>query len=341
MDGAAARVLARLADGGLRDGLSLLDQCASATTGELNADRVYACLGIAGIQQCGKLMGYIAQHDTANALSLLNQLYSKGKDMGALLDELSCLTRDLMVMKTAPQEGINMLSGVTTEQEVKDLTKAFSVGELSRMLNLIQQTVAGFSRSASRRMDAELCIINLCQPELNTDMESVLARLTNIEDRIRAGNLFVAEPSRAVDHSAATEEETISQQEPEQEELPPDVTEELVDSAPVGFWTDVATAVRNELSPAMKGFFATTPNAPLRGVLTGDKLTLLCANQFVMEIVNKPDVLSLVTLKASARIGRPIRVVVADQTASPGRSSQIDELLNFGRAHSNIITIKD
>lgn len=95
LDDSAARVLARLADGGMRDGLSLLDQCASATIGELNADRIYACLGIAGIQDCGKLMGYIAGHDTKRALGLLNRFYAEGKDMGALLDELACLTRDL------------------------------------------------------------------------------------------------------------------------------------------------------------------------------------------------------------------------------------------------------
>ncbi|MDY4599647.1 MAG: DNA polymerase III subunit gamma/tau, partial [Candidatus Faecousia sp.] len=64
LDDGAARVLARLADGGMRDGLSLLDQCASATTGELTAERVYTCLGIAGEQKCGELMGYIAAHDT-------------------------------------------------------------------------------------------------------------------------------------------------------------------------------------------------------------------------------------------------------------------------------------
>ena len=59
LDDSAARVLARMADGGMRDGLSLLDQCASATTGELTAQRVYACLGIAGEQKCGELMQYI------------------------------------------------------------------------------------------------------------------------------------------------------------------------------------------------------------------------------------------------------------------------------------------
>ena len=112
LDDGAARVLARLADGGMRDGLSLLDQCASATTGELTAEAVYACLGIAGEQTCGELMGYIANHDTKSALELFNRLYTEGKDLGAMLDEMACLTRDLLVMKTAGNAGITMLSGV-------------------------------------------------------------------------------------------------------------------------------------------------------------------------------------------------------------------------------------
>ena len=122
LDDGAARVLARLADGALRDGLSLLDQCASATAGELNADRVYSCLGIAGIQECGKLMMHIADHNTSGALGLLNRFYSEGKDMGALLDELACLARDFMVMQSAPNEAIGLLSGVATEEEVKKMS---------------------------------------------------------------------------------------------------------------------------------------------------------------------------------------------------------------------------
>lgn len=189
LEPSAARVLARLADGGLRDALSLLDQCASATSGELTAERVYACLGIAGIQECGKLMACIADHDTAGALSLLNRFYAEGKDLGALLDEMACLTRDYMILKTAPQEGIGMLSGVASDQEVQELSRRFSSGELVRMMSLIQATAAGFTRSTSRRMDAELCIVNLCHPELQLDGESLNARLTRIEDQIRSGNL--------------------------------------------------------------------------------------------------------------------------------------------------------
>ncbi len=347
MDSSAARVLARLADGAMRDGLSLLDQCATATTGELDAQQVYACLGIAGIQQCGQLMAYIADHDTKNALTLLNHLYADGKDMGALLDELACLTRDFMVIKTAGRDGLSMLSEVATQKETMDLATRFSSGELVRMMNIIQQTISGFTRSSSRRLDAELCIVNLCQPELDTDIQSLIARLTRLEDQVRCGSFTVSKPrdseivvSRAeviaTEPSATIEEDVIQEETTHTEsEASP------ADQAPVGFWADLVAAIRPELIPTMKGFFITTPNAPLRGVLSGDKLTLVCENKFVEDIVNKPEVLLLIAQKGSAMLGRQIRVVTTDQSSSGTKNENMEQLLNFGRAHRDIVNIKD
>ena len=345
MDDSAARVLARLADGGMRDGLSLLDQCASATNGELTAERVYACLGIAGIQECGQLMDCIARHDTPGALTIMNRLYAEGKDMGALLDELACLTRDFLVLKTAPKEGISMLSGVASEQKTLELAKQFSSGELLRMMNLIQNTVAGFSRSSSRRMDAELCVVNMCQPELDSDIDGLLARITKIEDQIQAG-CFQVSQSAPIKQNTTENIDYAPQVDAAAEVAPVKQTEEntdepVLDQTPVGFWTDVAAAVRKELNPSLMGFFATTPNAPLRGIVSGDRLMLVCANKFIQEIVNRPDILELVTRKASAKLGRPVRVVVTDQSAAEDKNEQLEQLLDFGRAHSDIITIKD
>ena len=337
LDDSAARVLARMADGGLRDALSLLDQCASATTGELTAERVYACLGIAGIQECGKLMQCIADHNTRGALSLVNRFYADGKDMGALLDELACMTRDLLVIKAAPKEGITLLSGVATEREVFALADRFSHGELTRMMSLIQQTAAGFARSTSRRMDTELCIVSMCQPELDLSAEAINSRLTRLENQIRSGSVTVekkAEPQMEM---------------PEQEELPPipddmdappEYTQPEPVAAPVGFWTDIAAELRNELKPPLMGFFATTPNAPVRGILQADKLVLMCTAPFIKEMINKPEVLALIENKAAAKIGQKIRVVVADQNDNTARSSQMDQLLQFGRDHADIINIK-
>ena len=339
LDDSAARVLARLADGGMRDGLSLLDQCASATTGELTAERVYSCLGIAGVQQCGKLMGYIAEHDTGKALLLLNTFYAEGKDMGALLDELACLTRDLMVLKTDAAKGVGMLSGVASEKEAMDLTARFSSGELVRMLSLIQQTAAGFTRSTSRRLDAELCIVNLCQPELVLDAEALNARLTRIEDQIRTGSITVAA-------APAKQEEPDYDRPPmpDDDDAPPvsfEAPMEVPADEPIGFWTDVAAQVRKELKPPVTGFFAPTPNAPIKGVLRGDRLELVCANTFTMEIINKPEILELVSRKASAKLGRAVRVAAVDQSGKNVKSEQMEQLLQFGRAHSDIIKIKE
>ncbi len=344
LDDSAARVLARLADGGMRDGLSLLDQCASATTGELTAERVYACLGIAGEQKCGELMGYIANHDTKNALELFNRLYTEGKDLSAMLDEMACLTRDLLVMKTAGGAGITMLSGVASDKEVLELTKALSSAELVRMMNLIQTTLAGFTRSASRRMDAELCILELCQPELNLDAKALNARLTRLEEQLKNGSFAAAKPSKKAAPAPAEDDYDDDRPPmPGDEDAPPAENAPPApqpSEAPMGFWSDLCGAVRKELGPPISGFFATTPNAPVQGAVIGSQLELRCGNDFIAKMLDKPDILEVVSRKASAMLNRPIRAAVVDMTAKPAGNPRMEQLMNFGRAHSDIVKIK-
>ncbi len=346
LDDGAARVLARLADGGMRDGLSLLDQCASATTGELTEDRVYACLGIAGEQKCGELMGYIAAHDTKRALELFNRLYTEGKDLGAMLDELACLTRDLLVLKTAGGSGITMLSGVATDKETLELTKQFGSAELVRMMNLLQSTMAGFTRSASRRMDAELCILELCQPELSLDAKALNARLTRLEEQLKSGT-FVAQaaPKKAVSEDAAFDDDDRPPM-PGDEDAPPLPEEERLadvppNDTPLNFWSDLCAGVRKEIKAPAFGFFTGSANAPLQGVLVGDKLELRCGNKFIAETLDKPDILEVVSRKAGAMLSRPVRAVVVDTTAKPAMNPRMEQLMNFGRAHGDIIKIKN
>ena len=352
MDESAARVLARLADGGMRDGLSLLDQVASATTGEVNADAVYTCLGIAGEQRCGELMRFIAEHNTKGALELFNRLYTEGKDLAALLDELACLTRDLLVMKTAPGTGITMLSGVASDQEVSDLTNRFASGELIRMMNLIQQTMAGFTRSASRRMDAELCILNLCQPELQLDAESLNARLTKLEEQLRTGQfVMAAQPQKK---APVPEDLDDVPPMPGDEDAPPPTDEDIpsmmpmsapapVPAAPVAatFWADLLAAVRKELRPPASGFFIQTQNSPIKGALKGSRLELRCINTFVAQALDRPDILEVVSRKASAMLGRPISIQLVDLSAKPAANPRMEQLLNFGKEHADIVKIRE
>ena len=338
LDDSAARVLARLADGAMRDGLSLLDQCASATVGELTADRVYSCLGIAGIMECGKLMEHISNHDTGKALALVDRFYSEGKDMGALLDEMACLTRDFMILKTAPKEGLSMLSGVTSDDEVKELSKKFSVGELARIMDVIQQTAAGFTKSTSRRMDAELCVVKLCQPELSMDAEAVNSRITRLEEMLKSGSFTTAASAFvAVDDY---ERPPL----PDDMDAPPEngesVPAPVATQTPAGFWVDMVSEIRSELKPPASSFFVTTPNPPVEGVLHDNHLELICTAGFIVDVINKPEILEMVSRKASAKLGRPIRVTAVDKTKIKTKSKQMEKLLRFGQEHSDIIKIK-
>ena len=102
-----AELLSRLADGALRDGLSLLDQCA-AVGGTVDSRAVLEALGLAGNLQTAQLMEFILSRDAKGALLQLDQLYQGGKDVGAVLGELSTLVRDLLLRRTAP-EGLSLI----------------------------------------------------------------------------------------------------------------------------------------------------------------------------------------------------------------------------------------
>ncbi len=335
LDDSAARVLARMADGGMRDGLSLLDQCASATYGELNAQRVYQCLGIAGEQKAAEMMGYIGAHDTKSALTLFNRLYADGKDMSALLDELACLARDLLILKTAPDAGISMLSGVATDEEAKSLCAAFSQGELVRIMEVLESTMAGFTRNASRRVDAELCFISLCQPQLTLDAAALNARLSRLEEQIAGGvTLKAAVPVQAPEIRAGDRRPSEPKSQTEA------LSEPAEEETPIGFWTDLVAALQQELPPVATGFFSTAPGAPVQGCLRGSQLILKCDSTFTQEMINKGDILNAVTRKATAILSRPV-TVRAESGSGSEENPAMDRLMSFGRAHTDIVNIKD
>ena len=115
-----AALLARLADGGLRDALSLLDQCSGGGQ-QVDEQAVLDTLGLAGNLETARLMELAARHDTAAALETLSRLYAGGKDVGAVLGELSSLARDLLMRKTAPRGGSALLTGGYDETTMRGL----------------------------------------------------------------------------------------------------------------------------------------------------------------------------------------------------------------------------
>ncbi|MBQ9851699.1 MAG: DNA polymerase III subunit gamma/tau [Ruminiclostridium sp.] len=219
----AAGLLARLADGGLRDALSLLDQC-SGTDGELTEETVLDVLGLAGSRQTARILDCVAREDTVGALEELDTLYRDGKDMGAFLSELSSLIRDLLIRKTAPEGGQGLLTGGYEDKVIRQLIQQFTAAELVQMMTLIQTAQADLYRSTSRRLDAELCLIRLCDRRLSETTEGLLARLSRLEEQVAKGVVVAQQPP--VQSAAAKQ--------PMKEEPP---VEEAFDAPPP--WDDI------------------------------------------------------------------------------------------------------
>ena len=175
-----AALIARLADGGMRDALSLLDQCSGGVSA-VDEERVYACLGLAGNLETAHLLMDAAKGDAAAALERLDTLYANGKEMTALAGELSALVRDLLVRKTAPKAGGALMTGGFDGETLRLLSARFDVPRLVQMLNLLQRTGADLARSANRRTDMELCLVTLCDPTLDGSPAGLNARIARLE----------------------------------------------------------------------------------------------------------------------------------------------------------------
>ena len=353
---AALRLLSRLADGAMRDGVSLLDQCASACQGELTEELVCQTLGLAGVKRTGELLMAAGKQDTAQALSIFEALYAEGKDLGALFDELSALCRDLLVLKAAPKSGVSMLSGIADELQAAELEKLFTPAELLRDLTLVQAAKGAVGKNADARVAAELCLMQLCEPSLKLDAQSLGARVSKLEERLATGNFTPAkQPAKAENAQDDNEDD-------DRPPFPDDADDPLAGLAPPmdareaerpqekpasngaqeeldRRWPELTASLREGLGVRERGFFA--PGGPVRPRLKGDTLILTAPSQFVLDIIKGPNVQKIAAEKASAFFGHPMQVqfALAGQLDASGRDP-MDALLALGEEHSDIMTIK-
>ena len=312
LTGEGAALLARLADGGMRDALSLLDQCAGEG-GAVNEERVRAVLGLAGNLETAALLEAVAGGDGAQALERLDRLYAGGKEMTALAGELSALVRDLLVRKTAPDAGAGLMTGGYDEATMRRLAGRFDIPRLVQMLRAIQETGAGLARSANRRTDMELCLVTLCDPALDPSPAALAARVARLEQGAvsapRASEA-PAQPAQAPVARPGPEEpgpeaDKAAPEEPAREEPRPAAGQEALR------WPGWS-ALRDQLKSAMDvGDFVFLGNsAMVEGGWDGRELTLWACNDFIRDRVNQPAVTGAVARMAQRLMGGPVRVAV-------------------------------
>ena len=341
-DGAA--FLARLADGGMRDAVSLLDQCASAVNGAVTTEEICRVLGFTAARKTAELMKAIGEHNAPAALTIFSEQYAEGKDLAAMLDELCAVARDLLILRTAPRGGVNLISGICTQQELKTLLPLFSAGELLRVTSILRDAAAGFNTSANRRIDAELALLRLCEVEAKLDAQSLSARISRLENKLASG---------VVPAAAQTAEETPPV--PAAEEAPPwddadapplpdepsapqrEVTAQS--QAPSGFWQNLVERLHQTLKRSAASQFTAGEDSPVRGRLCGERLLLICRTPLAGQLVGAPENLQAIGECASALLGRRVTAHLAEPEKQR-ENPNFNKLLTFAKDHPDIVELK-
>ena len=184
----AAALIAGLSEGGMRDALSLLDQCSGHE--RIDTDTVYSVMGLTGNRRTALLMDHTIRRDTDSALALFSELWKDGKDPVTALTELNTLQRDCLMISVAPKTGLDLVSGAYSPELLRSLAGKLTKAELISRIDTVASYIIKIKDSKSPRLIAELCIISLCDPALVEDVAALRARIARLEASLTKRPVF-------------------------------------------------------------------------------------------------------------------------------------------------------
>ena len=331
----AAELIARLAEGGVRDAISLLDQCSSRET--IDVETVYAAMGLAGKRRLAELLDLILRHDTAAALQLFSELWMDGKDPGTLLAELAQLLRDVLLLHVAPKGSRNLLSSGLDLETLRGFAGRMTREELLCALEKLQSTQGAMRTVNNPRMNAELCLVSLCDNSLGDSTAELRARISRLEQELETG---VPAAPYAENEEAAPQPAPPpagDRPAPPREEPKPAVPKETPAPREEGGEepADLWKAIQKRLAPRLTMELRTILQNPdlILGVLKGDVLQIEAAPGYAYMRFNRPELLQQFTETAAAIRGRETRVVLADRKPRQESGRSLDELRAFQEVH--------
>ncbi len=224
----SAMLISAVADGALRDALSLLDRCIALDT-NIDTQIVRKAAGLAKKDYLFNLANCCINKNVAKALEIIDTLYLEAKDMARLCDEMIDHFRNLMIIKTvkSPKEFL-----VMSEDEFDNAqTQAdyLSLEDIVYIMDILEQSYQRMGKGSSNRTELETALVKLSAPELDFSMEALLSRISALENAVKKGIKVTA-----VADTQKTEEKAIMQnrEEPEPEtEAVEDEQEEVVMSS--------------------------------------------------------------------------------------------------------------
>ena len=268
----AALMLASVADGALRDALSLLDSCL-AVSSHIDEEVVRNAAGLVSKSYLFELATAIINKNPTRSLEIIDRLYSESKDMARLCDELVEHFRALMLIKTIKNpRDILIMSDDEFEQAVTQ-SDYLSLADIVFYMDVLSRAYQRMGRGTGDRTELEMALVKLSATELDGTVEALTARVTALEKAVKRGiTVNYAQPaqqsvqaeaaqSASVPNTQTEVEEPFAKPEPEHKKAPvakpaPEVKpvaqrasvnlDELYDNAvPFARWVEVVDSLKS------------------------------------------------------------------------------------------------
>lgn len=201
----AAKLIAKMSDGALRDAISILDQCISMGGKKIDYNDVLSVVGIVNDTYIAEIVDSINKRDIKNILGMVERLVLDGKDIAKFVSDLVHYYRNLLVCKITdkPQDILDV-----TEEVLQKMLAQCSKLDQNEIMLIIKEfsgLEAGLKWAAYPRIMLELSIVKICESDFSADKESILERLSVLESRLNSGD-FIQNPQNSKNISTVGED---------------------------------------------------------------------------------------------------------------------------------------
>lgn len=257
LDEEAAFLISRISDGGMRDALSLLDQCFSASSHVTEAV-VRSCSGISGTDHLFEVAEAVINKNCSGAISVLDGLVQKSKSPVRFMEELIAHYRILMLLKAGADRSVLRISA-DEEKLYRNQNEIYSMESILRAISIITEALTGKSRIKNEQLCCEMCLIRLCTPSLDIDEKALSGRIDSLERTVKelmmsslqnsiASDVFKLSPMPEEPVEKISLAEALKAVSPEEPSEPPKKSE----TPPVSFGEEPISAPEKTAEPKME-----------------------------------------------------------------------------------------
>lgn len=189
----ALRYIAKVADGSMRDALSLLDQCIAFHLGkELTYDMTLDVLGAVDTEVFSRLLRFVMDRNVLGCIELLEEIVMQGRELVQFVTDFTWYLRNLMLVQTA--DNLEDVIDMSTDNlaNLKEEASMLSMDQIIRYIHIFSELSGQIRYAAQKRILVEIALIKLCKPEMEADQEAVLDRIRQVEEKVKNGIVVTA-----------------------------------------------------------------------------------------------------------------------------------------------------